>query len=159
MRLRSFVRAAVAALALALAAPRVATAAPSRADSVAVVRTVDAFHGALARGDSAAALRLFAPDLVVIESGDVERYADYRRHHLPADIEFARAVPSTRSVTRVAVDGNTAWLAATSDTKGEFKGRPVSSVGAELIVLTRDRAGAQWRIRAIHWSSRRRPAS
>ena len=32
----------------------------------------------------------------------------------------------------------------------------LAAAGAELIVLSREAAGAEWRIRAIHWSSRRR---
>ncbi len=39
---------------------------------------------------------------------------------------------------------------------GEFRGRPVNSAGAELMVLTR--VQGTWKISAIHWSSRtRRP--
>ena len=64
-----------------------------------------AFHAALAAGDSAAALALLAPDAVVLESGEVETRAEYAAHHLAADIEFSRAVPSQRVVTLVASRG------------------------------------------------------
>jgi hypothetical protein len=47
-----------------------------------------------------------------------------------------------------------AWVVGTSTTRGEYRGRPVNSAGAELMVLTRTPHG--WRIAAIHWSSRRR---
>ena len=68
-------------------------------DSTAILATVTAFHAALAAGDSAAALALLAPDAVVLESGEVETRAEYAAHHLAADIEFSRAVPSQRVVT------------------------------------------------------------
>lgn len=123
-------------------------------DSAAVVATVEAFHAALAAGDSASALALLAPDAVVLESGDLETRAEYAAHHLGADIAFTRAVPSRRQVTLVRVEGTVAWVAGTSITEGEFRGRPVNSQGAELMVLSRADAG--WRIRAIHWSSHRR---
>ena len=71
-------------------------AAQSARDSTAVLRTVDQFHRALASGDSVAALALLAPDVAILESGGSETLADYRGHHLPADIEYARAVPSVR---------------------------------------------------------------
>jgi ketosteroid isomerase-like protein len=128
--------------------------AAAQGDSAAVVAAVHAFHAALARGDSAAALALLAPGATILESGGVESVAEYRSHHLPSDIDFARAVPATRGPVRVTVRGDVAWATSTSETKGEFRGRPVNSAGAELMVLTRTADG--WRISAIHWSSRRR---
>ena len=123
-------------------------------DSAEVVATVHAFHAAIARGDSAAALSMLAPDLTVLESGVVERFADYREHHLPEDIAFARAVPSVTGPLRVTLSGQTAWVVATSTTKGSFNGRVINSSGAELMVLTKG-TSTKWLIRAIHWSSRR----
>ena len=97
---------------------------------------------------------LVADDVVVLESGGVETRDEYRSHHLPADIQFARAVPSTRGATRVVTRGDVAWARSTSRTRGEFRGRSIDSVGAELMVLVRTADG--WRIAAIHWSSRSR---
>lgn len=145
-----------AALLPLLAAALTVQALPPAAnpDSAAVVATVEAFHAALAKGDSTAALALLAPDAVVLESGDIETRAEYEAHHLGADIAFTQAVPGRRQVTLVRVEGTVAWVAGTSITEGEFRGRPVNSQGAELMVLSRTSAG--WRIRAIHWSSHRR---
>lgn len=120
-------------------------------DSKDVTSTVDAFHDALRRGDGPAALKLFAPDAIILEGGGIETRAQYESHHLAADMEFAKAVPSTRSDVRVQLDGNTAWLTSASRTEGAFKERPINSRGAELMVLTKTPDG--WRIRAIHWSS------
>ncbi|HSU15135.1 nuclear transport factor 2 family protein [Longimicrobium sp.] len=144
------------ALAAAFAAIPHPTAAQHRtsADSAAVANTVARFHAALATADSAGALALLAPDVEVLESGDRETRAEYRAHHLAADIEFARAVRSERGPTRVRVRGDVAWASATSVTRGRFRGRDVNSAGAELMVLIRTPAG--WRIAAIHWSSHRR---
>ena len=122
-------------------------------DSSAISATVTAFHAALAAGDSAAALTLLAPDAVILESGEVETRSQYAAHHLAADIEFSRAVPSQRVVTLVHHEGAIAGVAATSTARGTVRDRPVASQGAELMVLSRTDAG--WRIRAIHWSSRR----
>lgn len=125
------------------------------ADSAAVARVVTAFHEALAAGDSTAALALLAQDAVILESGGRESLAEYRSHHLPGDIRFARAVPSARGPLSVTVLGETAWAVGTSTTSGTMDGRTINSTGAELMVLSR--TGSAWRIRAIHWSSRRRP--
>lgn len=142
----AFVAVTLAAAAVPAAAQRAA------ADSAAVARTVADFHAALSAGDSAAALRLLAPDLRVLESGNVESLSEYRSHHLAADIAFSRAVPSERQVHAVSVADSVAWIVATSRSTGTYRDRAIDSDGAELMVLSRH--GAGWRIRAIHWSSR-----
>lgn len=122
------------------------------------VRTViGSFHAALERGDVIAAESLLAPDLVVLESGGQETREEYQRHHLAADIEFAQAVKAQRTSTQVTISGDTAWATSSSEFKGQFRGKAVDSIGAELMVLSRN--GEHWRIRAIHWSSRNRPAA
>lgn len=126
--------------------------APANPDSAAVVDAVARYHAALAGGDSATALQLLASDAVILESGGAESRDEYRAHHLPADIAFAAAVRAQRTVTRVVVRGDMAWVASTSTSQGAFRGRTINSVGAELMVLSRTTDG--WRISAIHWSSR-----
>ena len=147
-----------ALLALGFSRPVTSASVPTiRADSIAVAKTVHDFHEALSKGDSVAALRLLSSDAVILESGTVESRSEYRSHHLPADIEFAKAVAEKRGPLQVSVKGTTAWTAGTSVTKGEFKGRAINSTGAESMVLTKEAGG--WRIRSIHWSSRRRTTS
>lgn len=146
------------AVGVLLAALTTAPAAPSglpetAPDSAAILATVAGFHAALAAGDSTGALALLAPDAIILESGELESRAEYAAHHLGADIEFARAVPSLRMTTLVRQEGGIAWVAAISTARGTFRDRPIASQGAELMVLGRTAAG--WRIRAIHWSSRR----
>lgn len=125
-------------------------------ESLDVVSVVNAYDDALRKGDSTAALALLADDAVILESGGVETRAQYRSHHLPADMEFAKSVPSQSSGVNVKVRGDVAWSWSASTTEGSFRGRQINSVGAELMVLTRTPTG--WKISAIHWSSRtRRP--
>lgn len=126
-------------------------------DSAAVATAVTRFHRALAAGDSLQALALLDTSVVILESGDEERLAEYRAHHLAADIEFSRAVRSGASPVRVTVRGDVAWATSTSTTVGTFRGRAINSVGAELMVLARANGG--WRIVAIHWSSHARRVS
>ena len=126
----------------------------SASDSADVIAVVTRYQAALASGDSATALSLLANDAIILESGGVETRDEYRAHHLPADIGFARAVPSQRSNPRVTLRGDAAWVSSTSTTTGEYRGRQINSRGAELMVLSREPDG--WKIRAIHWSSRSR---
>jgi ketosteroid isomerase-like protein len=147
-----------AAVPLALSGAAISGASShSNADSAAVAKVVNDFHDALSTGDSATALRLLSNDAVILESGEIETRSEYRAHHLRADIEFAKAVASRRGPLQVNVNGSVAWTAGTSTTKGDFKGRAIDSTGAESMTLTKEAAG--WRIRSIHWSSRKRKTS
>ncbi|HEU5170088.1 MAG TPA: DUF4440 domain-containing protein [Gemmatimonadales bacterium] len=136
--------------------PSASRAQAGRTEAAAVAATVARFHQALSAGDSTAALAILAEDAVILESGGAETKDEYRAHHLPGDIAFARAVRPALGRVRVTLGGDVAWAASTSTTAGEFEGRPVDAATAELVVLSRTPGG--WRIRAIHWSSRpRRP--
>lgn len=146
----------LAAAAILAAAPPTLRAQASAKDSTAVVSTVEAFHAALAHGDSAAALALLDPRAQIVEAGGVENLAHYREHHLPGDIGYARATKTVRTIVQVDVRGDAAWIVSTSATTGESGGRAINSQGAELAVLAR--SGGAWRIAAFHWSSRARRA-
>jgi ketosteroid isomerase-like protein len=134
--------------------PAGAPPATATTDSAEVLAAVNRFHDLLEAGDSLAVLAMLEPDVAILESGGFEDRAEYRSHHLQSDIQFARAVRSERSLRSLTIHGAVAWVASTSVTQGEFRGRPVNSAGAELMVLHRTSAG--WRIAAIHWSSRTR---
>jgi ketosteroid isomerase-like protein len=122
-----------------------------------VLKVVEAFHANLKKGDTGAVMQLLAPDVLLLEAGGIETRAQYEKDHLPADVEFEKAVTTTFKPFRVTVIGDAAWAISNSDYKGTFKERPVDSVGVELMILARDASG--WRVRAIHWSSRtRQPA-
>ena len=123
-------------------------------DSAAVSRVIESFHSALARGDSTAALALLTEDVTILESGGVETREQYRSGHLSGDIDYARALPRQLGALKVTVNGNVAWASSTSTVQGNYNGRAVNSVTAELVVLVRN-AGT-WKISAIHWSSRAR---
>lgn len=124
----------------------------AQSDESAVSAVVDAYHTALASGDSTTALSLLADDVTILESGGVEDKEHYRSGHLAGDMRFAQAVPRERSEITVTVAGDVAWAWSTSTTQGRMGDREINSRGAELMVLSR--AGGAWRIRAIHWSSR-----
>jgi ketosteroid isomerase-like protein len=121
-------------------------------DSAAVAQVVHHFHAALEAADSLTALRLLKEDAIILESGAVETKQEYRTHHLPGDIAFARAVRRQAGPIRVVVRGEIAWATSTSTMRGTYRDRPVNSQSVELMVL--ERVAERWRIAAIHWSSR-----
>ena len=143
--------------AAAPAAPPVPGTGPAGAGGVApsarpAAAVVDAFHAALRRGDTRAALALLAEDALIFESGGVERgKAEYASHHLAADAAFSQAVPSTISRRAGEAVGRIAWIATEGRTTGTFKGKAVDRKSVETMLLRR--TGAGWRIAHIHWSS------
>jgi ketosteroid isomerase-like protein len=124
---------------------------PTAPDREAIASTVAAFHDALAKGDRKAALALLSPDVQILETGHRETREEYEKRHLDSDIEFAKAVPSTRGALIVRQEGNVAWTTATGRSKGSLRGRNFDAENAELMVLLKTDDG--WRIRAIHWST------
>lgn len=126
----------------------------SASDSSEVAAIVRRFDALMAAGDSAGLLALLADDAVILESGGLETRAEFRSHHLPADIAFARAVRGQQGPIMVRVQGDVAWASSTTTVEGELRGRVINSVSAELMVFSRESGG--WKIRAIHWSSRNR---
>lgn len=144
-----FLRAAALTASFLLVIPFGIAAQNHQAD---VARVVDAYHAALATGDSTTALSLLAEDVTILESGGVEDKEHYRSGHLSGDMRFAQAVPRERGEIRVTLMGEVAWAWSTSTTRGRIGEREINSQGAELMVLAREDGG--WRIKAIHWSSR-----
>ena len=119
-----------------------------------VTAVLDAFYGAMKKGDTTTAMNQIAPDAMFVESGGLETRDEYEKNHLPADIAFEKQVDGKRRTVRLTVQGDTAWYIGMTEFVGTFDGSPVNFEGAQLAVLTRETG--DWRIRSIHWSSRRR---
>lgn len=138
---------------LVLPAGATAQDADAQSADAEIVAVVDAYHQALASGDSVTALGLLSDDVVILESGNMEDKTRYRSGHLAGDMRFAQAVPSDRGEMRVRRVGDVAWVWSTSRRTGRMGDREIDSRGAELMVL--QRVDGRWLIEAIHWSSRR----
>lgn len=125
---------------------------PATHDDSEVAAVLEAFYGAIKKGDAQAAMSVIAPDALFIESGRLETREQYETSHLPADIDFEKQVNGTRDPLRITFKDDAAWVIATTTYDGKFEGSPVSFVSAQLMVLSQD--NGTWKIRAIHWSSR-----
>ena len=113
---------------------------------------VNAFHAALKRGDTKTALNLMADDVVIFESGGVERNrAEYEAHHLKSDAAFSAATTRTPISHTIASDGDFSSVMSVEFVKGTFRDRPVNSRSVETMVLRKTEG--RWRIIHIHWSS------
>ena len=124
---------------------------PAAADTAAITSAAGDFHKELSKGKPDHVIGLLAPDALIVEGGTVQTRDEYQREHLAEDIAYARAVPSTRRSIVVRQEGDVAWVTITFSVTGSFEEKPVDSLAAETMVLTKTAAG--WRIRTVHWSS------
>lgn len=116
------------------------------------------YFEAMDRKDLAAAEALFAASSSIFETGgDEGDWAHYRDHHIGAELDaFVRfetvlGEPETGSST----DGTMAFVAWPIEYHIELKdGRKIDSRGTVTFVLVREEGG--FRIRHLHWSSRRK---
>ncbi len=114
--------------------------------------TVESFHNALTRGDKEAVYRLLAEDVLIFESGGVERsLEEYAGHHMPLDMEFSKNMKREVTAQSVQESGDTAIVFSESRTKGTFKNKKYNLLGKETVILKRNEG--QWKITHIHWSS------
>ena len=116
--------------------------------------TVAAFHEALSKGDKAAALAELHDNVLIYESGHVERSRnEYASHHLGSDMAFSQAVSRKLLKSDVRTHGDLAVVAQETETTGRYKNKDVHLIGVETTVLTRTDDG--WSISHVHWSSRK----
>ena len=156
----TIVRAGPVAALLVLAAPAAAHQGNAQAQHVVelprsalgAAATVDGFHKALQKGDARAAAALLADDALIFESGGVQQSkAEYQAAHLPADIEFTKAVKETVTRRTGSATGSVVWIASEGRVSGAFRGKPVERTTTETMILRRAQGG--WKIVHVHWSS------
>ena len=149
-------RSLLLACTFALAAAGRADAQPASTDSLAAVRVVEQFHAALTAADSARAVSLLADDVLIVESGHIQTRSEYLGGHLGADMKGSQGSKSVRTVVKVTIVGSAAFVVSKTVSPPTSAPGSTGSELAELMVLSTTSAG--WRIRAVHWSSRRRRA-
>lgn len=132
--------------------PAQAQEAATALDEGAIQAVIEAFHTALAAGDSSGALRHLHPEVAVYESGHAETLAAYRSGHLASDMEFSRAVAFETLRYSVVAGSELSLYLREYRVTGTFREREIDAHGVETMVLERTPEG--WKIRHIHWSSR-----
>ncbi len=113
---------------------------------------------AMETSDLGAAEELFHPESLVFEGGKLEgTWRDYREHHLGPEIDAVKEFVVTRgeAVTGQSDDGSFAFVAIPIEYRIALDtGDTFDSRGAVTFVLSR--VGEAYKIRHLHWSSRRK---
>ena len=121
----------------------------------AAAATVDRFFAALSTGKLDKASAELDPDVIVLESGSVERSAaEYLGGHAKGDAEFLKGVQHKLLSRTAKVSAELAWVASESELHVQKDGKPVTILSTETMVLRSTDTG--WKIVHIHWSSRTR---
>lgn len=140
--------------AVLLASFSVLCAQDSESKDVTLIKSVVVnYHKALEAKDKEAALKLLSSDVIIQEGGHLETAEEYKSHHLMSDMAFISSVSTKREVIEAVSEGNIGWVISSSIMTGEFRDRTINSTSAELMVLRKE--NGSWKIRAIHWSSRK----
>jgi len=117
------------------------------------VDAVDAFHAALTKKDTAAALSLLDRDLIVFEFGVVDPTVQaYAFAHLPFDIDVAAVSQWDIQTRRVGGEGDIRWVLTSYHVKGrQSDGSPIDQTTLETMILRR--TSGLFRIVHMHWST------
>ena len=130
---------------------------PSANDEADVAAAAKAFQTAMDTGDAPTVMRYIADDALMMEGGTIENRMQYEQNHLPLDLEFAKGMTAKRMPVQQSVRGDVAWVRTSTEFSGTFEGQPLALLGLETMVMTREPDG--WKIKALHWSSQRRPTN
>jgi len=114
---------------------------------------VDAFHAALKKKDTAAALSLLDRDLVVFEFGVIDPTVQaYAFQHLPFDIDVAAVSKWDIESRHVGGEGDIRWVLTSYHVTGrQADGSPIDQVTLETMILKR--SSGLFRIAHMHWST------
>lgn len=121
------------------------------------VSHVDAFSQALAAADFDLVKDLLAPEVIILESGGIERSRDeYMDHHAQADASFLDGARVDLLSRTARIDDNLAWVATESEIHAPTDNTPLTLLSTETMIL--EKSSGDWKIVHIHWSSRPKKA-
>lgn len=117
------------------------------------VAVVERFGKALAAGDLTTVAALLDADVLILETGGAERSREqYLGHHAISDAQFLKGVHNQLKHRTARIAEDLAWVGSESELHASKDGKPLTLLSTETMVLKK--AGSDWRIVHIHWSSR-----
>lgn len=126
-------------------------------DAQPAVAVVERFGQSLAAGDLKTVETLLDADVLILETGGAERSrAEYLGHHAISDAQFLKGTHNQLKRRQARIAGDLAWVGSESELHASKDGNPLTLLSTETMVLKK--AGADWRIVHIHWSSRPKKA-
>lgn len=139
---------------LLFCAPALFAQSPETSPEAQVRTVVEAYHKAFEQRDLEGLRRLLAPELLVFESGGVDRGRDtYLGHHLGPELKEMNAWTTSGMEMKVQTEGAMAYATCAFAYEATFtNGKTSKAKATETLLLAKEKD--QWLIRHIHWSSR-----
>lgn len=117
-----------------------------------VLAVVEQFGAALKAGNMESVGAMLADDVLILESGGVERSRkEYLGGHAMHDAVFLKTAHVEVKHRTARLEGPLAWVGTESEMHITKDGKPATILSTETMVLKR--SGVDWRIVHIHWSS------
>lgn len=121
------------------------------------VSAVDRFNNALKAGQFDKAGAELDANVLILESGGVERSAaEYLGGHAIGDAAFLKGVHVQLMSRTARANSDMAWVGSVSELHTKKDGKMITILSTETIVLKR--TDKTWKIVHIHWSSRTKKA-
>ncbi len=117
-----------------------------------VKKTLNDFETAIIENDIETATKLLSSDAIILEGKGMETKEEYLSHHFEADGKFLKSLNRKVLSREISIEGNTAWVSSVSSLNGTYSENEIDLTSLELAVLKNE--GTDWKVAAIHWSSR-----
>lgn len=133
-----------------MAVPRLHAQDLSEQESIKTV--LSNFKKAIVENDSKIASSLLHADVIILEGRGSETKEEYLSHHFHSDGKFLSAIERNELSQKINIEGNIAWVSTITSMKGTYSDREIDLTSLELAVLKKE--NGNWKIVALHWSSR-----
>ncbi len=117
-----------------------------------IAKALTDLETAIINNDAELAGKILHDDVTILEGGGMENKEQYLSHHFHSDGKFLSAMDSEEVSQEISVEGNMAWVTSKTKMTGTYSGREIDINSLELAVLKKE--NGNWKIIALHWSSR-----
>ncbi|MBO6522534.1 MAG: nuclear transport factor 2 family protein [Balneolaceae bacterium] len=121
-------------------------------DQESIKTVLSNFEKAIVENDSKIASSLLHEDVTILEGRGSETKEEYLSHHFHSDGKFLSATERNELSQKINIEGNMAWVSTITSMKGTYSDREIDLTSLELAVLKKE--NGNWKIVALHWSSR-----
>ncbi len=142
----------ISTLVLILLVTLSSTVAQDTTDKISIEKALNDFETAIINNDSEKAGKILHDDVTILEGGGMETKSQYLSHHFHSDGKFLAAINRENVSQDIKIEGNVAWVTSKTKMTGTYSGRDIDMNSLELAVLKKE--NGQWKIVALHWSSR-----
>ncbi len=121
-------------------------------EKLAISKTLSEFETAIVENNAKLASKLLHADAIILEGRGSETKDQYLSHHFHSDGRFLSAIERKEMSQEIKTEGNIAWVSTITSMKGTYSDREIDLTSLELAVLKKEEGN--WKIIALHWSSR-----